>query len=64
MAQEIIVIIDQEGQPSIEVNGVKGKSCYDLTKDLEKSLGQPMKDSKTREFYESERATVRNRTGR
>lgn len=58
---EIMVVINQEGEPSIEVRGVKGKSCYDLTKDLERSLGATDKDTKTREYYEAERTNVRNK---
>ncbi|OQY48797.1 MAG: hypothetical protein B6242_01240 [Anaerolineaceae bacterium 4572_78] len=37
--QEIEVIIEKDGQVSIQVRGVKGLSCLDLTKDLELILG-------------------------
>ena len=37
--QEIDVFIDKNGQVRIEVRGVKGTSCLDLTKDLEGALG-------------------------
>lgn len=37
--QEIEVFIDKDGQVRIEVRGVKGMSCLDLTKDLETALG-------------------------
>ena len=37
--QEIDVFIEKDGQVKIEVRGVKGSSCLDLTKDLEAVLG-------------------------
>ena len=37
--QEIEVFIDKDGQVRIEVRGVKGMSCLDLTANLEKALG-------------------------
>ena len=37
--QEIDVFIEKDGQVKIEVRGVKGMSCLDLTKDLETVLG-------------------------
>ncbi len=37
--QEIDVFIEKDGQVKIEVRGVKGMSCLDLTKDLEVVLG-------------------------
>ena len=37
--QEIDVFVEKDGQVKIEVRGVKGMSCLDLTKDLEAVLG-------------------------
>lgn len=37
--QEIEVFIEKDGQVRIEVRGVKGTSCLDLTKALEAALG-------------------------
>jgi hypothetical protein len=37
--QEVDVIIEKDGQVRIEVRGVKGPSCLDLTKGLEEALG-------------------------
>ncbi|MBE9202491.1 DUF2997 domain-containing protein [Synechocystis salina LEGE 06099] len=37
--QEINVFIEKNGQVSLEVNGVKGMSCLDLTQELETMLG-------------------------
>lgn len=39
MKKSVTVTIDDNGNPSIEVNGVAGKSCTELTKDLERKLG-------------------------
>ena len=37
--QEINVFIEKNGQVKIEVQGVQGISCLDLTKELEAILG-------------------------
>jgi len=37
--QQIDVYIDQNGNVQIEVAGVKGQKCLDLTKSLETALG-------------------------
>lgn len=37
--QEIEVTIDKDGQVQVQVRGVKGKKCLDLTKQLELALG-------------------------
>ena len=37
--QEIDVFIDKAGQVRVEVRGVKGMSCLDLTRNLETALG-------------------------
>lgn len=38
--QEIDVFVEKDGQIKIEVRGVKGLSCLDLTKELEAVLGE------------------------
>ncbi|MEI6047126.1 MAG: DUF2997 domain-containing protein [Chloroflexota bacterium] len=37
--QEIDIYIEKDGQVRLEVRGVKGQSCLDLTKALEEALG-------------------------
>ena len=37
--QEIDVFIDKDGKVRIEVRGVKGKACLDITRALEAALG-------------------------
>ena len=53
MAQ-INVTIDKEGNVSMDVRGVKGRSCQDLTKQLEQALGKTVSDRKTPEFYQTQ----------
>ena len=64
MSEEIIVIIDETGEPKLEVKGVKGKTCKEFSEALEKALGNVTKDTPTREFYENATANVRNRQRR
>lgn len=42
--QQIDVFIDAHGQVRIEVRGVKGGKCLDLTRDLEAALGGQVLD--------------------
>ena len=42
--QEIEVVIDKDGTVKVEVRGVKGTSCLDLTRDLEAALGGQVED--------------------
>jgi hypothetical protein len=37
--QEIEIVIEKNGQVRLEVRGVKGNACLDLTQDLEAALG-------------------------
>ena len=54
---EVVIEIDEEGNPKITVNGCAGPSCKDLTRNIEKALGTVSKDAPTKEFYE----TAKNR---
>lgn len=54
MSATIRVTIDKEGNPTVSVNGVAGASCQQLTKDLEKALGNATDVKKTGDFYEIE----------
>ncbi len=42
--QEITVVIEKDGQVRVEVRGVKGMSCLDVTKGLEEALGGQVED--------------------
>jgi hypothetical protein len=60
--QEVEVLIDKNGQVRIEVHGVPGLSCLDLTRSLESALGgQVLERQMTPEAYQSEQATVEQR---
>jgi hypothetical protein len=37
--QEIEVLIDPDGKVRIQVRGIKGAACLDITKELEEALG-------------------------
>lgn len=47
-------IIFEPSTNTISVNGVKGKNCAELTKELEKALGEVEKTTKTNEYYEKQ----------
>ncbi len=50
--ERIIIEIDEEGNPTIDVNGVKGKKCLELTKQLEEALGTVSKRTEKKEMFE------------
>lgn len=62
--EEIIMDVDEDGNCVIIVNGVKGKACTDLTKDLEAALGIKISDTKTREYDEAQHVRHDNRQRR
>ncbi|HKQ72797.1 MAG TPA: DUF2997 domain-containing protein [Blastocatellia bacterium] len=52
--QEIDVFIEKDGQVRIEVRGVKGASCLDITAALEQALGGQIAEREmTAESYET-----------
>ena len=57
--QEIDVFIEKDGQVRIEVNGVKGMACLDVTKPLEDALGGQIEEREmTHEAHESAEVAV------
>ena len=55
--QEVEVIIDRNGEVRIEVQGVKGRACLELTEDLVEALGGKVAEQElTAEAYEEDRA--------
>jgi len=53
--QEIDVFINPDGTVKLEVRGVKGAKCLDITKGLENLLGgQVVEQVKTDEFEQAE----------
>ena len=39
MSEKIIIDISAKGETTVSVDGVKGKSCADITRKLEQALG-------------------------
>lgn len=59
MAGEIIIVISPDGSSvKTEVQGIKGKSCEDVTKQLVKAFGEIEASSKTFEYYMQEEGVV------
>ncbi len=57
--QEIDVFIEKNGQVRVEVHGVKGKKCLDITKGLEDALGGEVKEREMHhEAYEEAQENV------
>jgi len=56
---EIVIRVGKDGKLNLNVNGVKGSSCKDLTKGLEKALGVTETSKNTNDYYEQEQ-TVEN----
>ncbi len=51
--QEIEFTIDREGRVHLQVKGVKGSSCVDLTEPIEEALGGEVESRDfTSEYYE------------
>jgi hypothetical protein len=51
---EIVVEIDREGNPKVEVKGHVGPGCKELTKQIELALGAAESENKKPEFYRQE----------
>jgi hypothetical protein len=60
--EEVELFIDKDGRVRIEVRGIKGMSCLDLTKDLEEMLGGEVESREmTAEAYTAVEEQKRNR---
>lgn len=63
MAKPTITIdIDEDGTPTVEVHGVKGSGCLAVSKALEEALGAVTTRTKTKEYYETDRTAVHQRS--
>jgi hypothetical protein len=49
---ELEITIDEKGNVSYTVNGIKGKSCTESTKFLDEELGEVAKRKFKRDYYE------------
>lgn len=61
--QEIKIIIGRDGKVNIDVAGVKGSACQDLTKSIETALGKTESVEKKPEFYQHQAAGAKQRLG-
>lgn len=52
--QEIRIAIAEDGSVRVEVDGVKGMGCLDVTRALEEALGGEVEREMTPEAYEQE----------
>ncbi len=52
--QELEISISNDGEVSINVQGAKGSSCLDLTKEIEESIGVVIEREKKASFYEKD----------
>ncbi len=52
--QELEIFINPEGEVSVRVKGLKGRSCLELTKPLEEQLGSEIiSRNYTSEYYDN-----------
>jgi hypothetical protein len=56
--KQIDVIIDAQGNPSIQTSGFSGDECVKETAALERALGAKTKDVKTPEYYKATRGVI------
>lgn len=61
--EELEISISNTGEVTINVIGAKGKSCIDMTKDFEESLGIIKSFEKKSEFYQQEENNTSVYTG-
>lgn len=52
LSREVILTIDEAGNVEMEVHGVKGPSCQDITANVEKALGSVVSKKKTSEYFQ------------
>ena len=60
---EIIFDIDGDGNITITVEGVKGKDCTKITKELEEALGVVIDQQFTSEYYQEEEQRLEIKLG-
>ena len=55
---ELEITIDEKGNISYSVNGLKGKGCTEATEFLDNALGEVAKRDFKRDFYEQKRKSL------
>ena len=61
--QEITLIIGKGGKVNLDVAGVKGTACADLTKSIEKALGKVENTKKKSEYYQGAGVSATQKQG-
>ncbi len=62
---KIIIKISKQGETKLQVEGVPGKQCTEITANIEEKLGDMVDKQLTSEYYNQEKGTVENhRTNR
>ena len=57
--EEIEIVIDENGDVSFDVRGVKGKGCADLTKKLDDALGKVTRRKHQADYFHREHNRLR-----
>jgi hypothetical protein len=52
MTHQVEITVEEDGATQIEVKGCAGKQCADITRDVERALGNVKGDVKKPEFYQ------------
>ena len=64
MKHELVIQISPDGSISVEVKGVPGPGCADVSKCLEDALGDVVQRERTSEYYqEAPRSEISTRRG-
>ena len=58
---EIEVVITNEGRMSVEIRGLKGQGCLEITKDIEQLLGGEILERKLTYEYDQQATSVLER---
>ena len=61
-AMRIEVVVDAEGRTTVDVKGVRGRKCYDLTRELN-LIGSTVSDIKKPEYYQEEQVKCKKVQG-
>jgi hypothetical protein len=54
---DLNIVVSKSGQIEIKVDGAAGSKCFELTEDIEKSLGDILSQEKTSDFYKENETT-------
>lgn len=60
--QEMEIIIDKEGRIQVNVKGVQGTGCLELTRELENAAGVVEQREYTADYYQEETSVREHRT--